>query len=276
MKMKFAIVDGKRVEAAPGLKGTCILCETDVIARCGKIRIWHWAHKTIQTCDHWWEPKTEWHRSWQDLFPLDWQEVVHRSETGEKHIADVKTAREWVLEIQYSALRPEERQARNEFYPKLVWIVNGTRRKNDQEKFFSALNAGKRICSQPLLIDTPSSACGLLQEWGNRRVPIFFDFLELERLWLLIPSPAEDRAFVLAFSRSNFIELHRGAPTQTGDDFEKFVNEVSELVSTYISGGNPVVPMAPPPAPHFNQLRWPLSYREYLARTYRARYRRRF
>lgn len=266
------MVDGKRVEPAKGLKGACILCETEVIAKCGKIRIWHWAHKTIQTCDHWWEPKTEWHRSWQDLFPLDWQEVVHHSETGEKHIADVKTAREWVLEIQYSALRPEERQARNEFYPKLVWIVNGTRRKNDQEKFFSALNAGKRICSQPLLIDTPSSACGLLQEWGNRRVPIFFDFLELERLWLLIPSPAEDRAFVLAFSRSNFIELHRGAPTQTGDDFEKFVNEVSELVSTYISGGQPVVSMAPPPPlPQVGLL----SYREYLARMYRARNQRR-
>lgn len=275
MKMKFAIVDGKRVEAAPGLKGTCILCETDVIARCGKIRIWHWAHKTIQSCDHWWEPKTEWHRSWQDLFPLDWQEVVHRSKTGEKHIADVKTAREWVLEIQYSALRPEERQARNEFYPKLVWIVNGTRRKNDQEKFFRALNAGIRIHPQQLLINAPSSECGLLQEWVNGRVPVFLDFREPDRLWLLIPFATNGRAFVLAFPRSTFIDFHRETPAQPGDDFEKLVNEVAEWVSVNIRGAQPAISMAPPPPPQINQLPGPLSYREYLARMYRARNQRR-
>ena len=53
--------------------------------------MWHWAHRGSRFCDPWWENETEWHRSWKGQFPVNWQEVVHQAETGEKHIADVKT-----------------------------------------------------------------------------------------------------------------------------------------------------------------------------------------
>jgi hypothetical protein len=62
-----------------------------MIAKCGQIRVWHWAHRAIRTCDPWWEPETKWHRDWKNQFPEDWQERIHKSEAGERHIADVKT-----------------------------------------------------------------------------------------------------------------------------------------------------------------------------------------
>lgn len=45
-------------------------------------------------------------------------------ESGEKHIADVKTDSGWVLEFQHSNINPKERLSRNSFYPKLVWVVD--------------------------------------------------------------------------------------------------------------------------------------------------------
>lgn len=37
--------------------------------------------------------------------------------------AEVKIEDGWVLEFQHSFLNPSERQARNDFYKKLVWII---------------------------------------------------------------------------------------------------------------------------------------------------------
>ena len=88
--MKFANVDGCRREAAPGLSGECPVCSEPTIAKCGDSRAWHWAHKRTRVCDHWWENETQWHRAWKNVFSETWQEVVHSSADGEKHIADVK------------------------------------------------------------------------------------------------------------------------------------------------------------------------------------------
>ncbi|MBK9982077.1 MAG: hypothetical protein IPP15_06550 [Saprospiraceae bacterium] len=74
--MRFAIVNGIRAEAAKGVKGICPSCESELIPKCGEHRINHWAHKGTRTCDAWWEPETEWHRSWKSNFSDDWQEVI--------------------------------------------------------------------------------------------------------------------------------------------------------------------------------------------------------
>jgi competence protein CoiA len=122
--MKFALVNGQRVEAQPHLSGDCPGCGSSMIARCGELRTPHWAHRgTRLLCDPWWENETQWHRVWKDQFPADWQEVVHRAEDGERHIADVKTQNGWVIEFQHSFLKAEERRSRDGFYPKLIWVV---------------------------------------------------------------------------------------------------------------------------------------------------------
>ena len=139
MKFKFAVVEGQRQEAQPRLSGKCPGCGAAMIAKCGQLRVWHWAHRGTRTCDPWWEPETEWHRNWKNKFPEIWQEIIHRSETGEKHIADVKTGSGMVLEFQHSNLHHDERVSRENFYPKMVWVVNGRRRVRDRARFFASL-----------------------------------------------------------------------------------------------------------------------------------------
>lgn len=134
--MKFGFVDGQKVEATKGAKGLCPCCNSELIAKCGDIKGHHWAHKGKRHCDPWWENETDWHRFWKNEFPIEWQEIVHIDEkTGEKHIADVKTETDWIIEFQHSRIEPEERKSRNAFYKKLVWVVDGTRRKTDIKQF---------------------------------------------------------------------------------------------------------------------------------------------
>src|SRR5215471_3563051 len=116
--MKFALVDGERREAQRGLSGKCPGCGRAMIPKCGerRLRVWHWAHRGTHTCDYLREPETEWHRAWKNKFPEDWQEKPHRSEDGEKHIADVKTDRGIVIEFQHSFLHRDERESREKFY----------------------------------------------------------------------------------------------------------------------------------------------------------------
>lgn len=101
------------------------MCNGDTIAKCGPQIIHHWAHKSLKHCDTWWENETEWHRLWKAEFPKEWQEVVHfNSYDGEKHIADVKTAKGLVIEFQNSPMSLGEMRAREDFYQNMVWIVN--------------------------------------------------------------------------------------------------------------------------------------------------------
>ena len=143
--MKFSLVNGQRQEAQPNLSGECPVCGQATVAKCGEVKIWHWAHKGRRTCDPWWENETEWHRTWKGQFPEAWQEVVHPANSGEKHIGDVTTDQGWVIEFQHSYLKPDERRSRDDFYPKLVWVVNGARRKRDAEQFRKALNQSGSI-----------------------------------------------------------------------------------------------------------------------------------
>lgn len=124
--MKFALIDKEKIEAAPGLRGICPVCSRNTVAKCGAVRVWHWAHSPQRHCDPWWENETEWHRSWKNLFPISMQEVVHRDEsTGERHIADIKTTEGIVIELQNSPISLDELKSREKFYQRLVWVVNG-------------------------------------------------------------------------------------------------------------------------------------------------------
>ena len=134
---------GARVEAQPGLSATCPRCKSAMLPKCGELKAWHWAHRGVRNCDPWWESETEWHRQWKDQFPADWQEIIRRAPDGEKHIADVLTDQEVVLEFQHSPLRREEREARESFYGKMVWVVDGKRRMRDRARFFASLGAAK-------------------------------------------------------------------------------------------------------------------------------------
>jgi hypothetical protein len=122
--MRFALVSGQRVEASARGRGMCPVCHAEVIAKCGTRRVSHWAHRGIRDCDSWAEGETDWHRAWKNNFPAECQEFIqHDGQSGEKHIADVRTSHGLVIEFQHSHLEPLERVARERFYGNMVWVV---------------------------------------------------------------------------------------------------------------------------------------------------------
>lgn len=141
--MRFALINNNRVEAQPQLTGICSCCSKPVIAKCGSRKIWHWSHKRKNDCDNWWEPETEWHRTWKSNYPIDWQEIsLIDVKTGEKHIADVRTVHNLVIEFQHSHIDPQERISREKFYKNMVWVVDGTRLKRDYPRFLKEWKDG--------------------------------------------------------------------------------------------------------------------------------------
>ena len=65
----------------------------------------------------------------------DWQEVPARDDTGGLHIADIKTPYGLVIEFQHSAIKPDEVEKRTNFYGRVIWIVDGTRRPTDPVQY---------------------------------------------------------------------------------------------------------------------------------------------
>ncbi len=205
--MKYALVNNTKTEATKGVKGFCPICGSELVAKLGEIKIHHWAHKGNRECDHWWENETEWHRLWKSNFPIEWQEVVHSDDNNEKHIADIKTNDGLAIEFQHSPIKPEERRSRNNFYKKIIWVVDGLRREADKSKFHKVLEEGTTIFSDSFnfhFTEFPEES-RIIREWINSKVPVFFDFNE-DSLWFLFPLNTSDVAYFVQVNRNLFIK----------------------------------------------------------------------
>ena len=265
--MKLALVDGQRREATPDLPGKCPSCGATMVAKCGDVRVWHWAHLGKRHCDFWWEPETEWHRDWKNQFPREWQEITHQAKDGEKHIADVKTDHGWVIEFPHSYIRPEELRSRDTFYPKLVWVVDGLRRKRDRVQFLNASKEGVPVGANSAVRRVVSDECTILREWAGSHALVFFDFGDEQVLFWRLAVGANGAAYVAPFSRAEFIDIYRNGATQAVRNFDELVKDLSNLVAQYESH---LRAQALKHAP-----RQPLrGFRRYLAR--REKFRRRF
>ncbi len=123
--MEFALTEeGQRVKAIPNGRAICPNCKSLVIAKCGDFNLWHWAHDNIENCDNWtYEPKTEWHVKWQNLFNENQREVFI-SKFSETHIADILTETKLVIEIQNSSITSTEVFERENFYDRMIWVIN--------------------------------------------------------------------------------------------------------------------------------------------------------
>lgn len=233
--MKYALVNEERREATERrLPGICPHCGAPVVAKPGTIRMKHWSHRGKLMCDRWWENETEWHRAWKGQFPAEWQEKRHQdNSTGEWHVADVKTAQEWVVEFQHSYLTIEERLSREAFYSNLIWVVDVTTREKTKARFIKALKGGIRVCTSPPIkkILFPEE-CALLRKWAGCRAPVFFDFGEGETpekstLGCLLPLGPDGGTYIVGFSRKEFINLLLGMGSQS--DFDAFAEHLKKL-----------------------------------------------
>jgi len=154
--MIWAIKNSEKIKAQPKQKALCPICNEELIAKCGKIKIWHWAHKSGTDCDDWYEPESAWHLNWKNLFPKKQQEVIIKKCVSEycysnklgtapihgaghfpcnhkncadcvfkKHIADIKTKTGLVIELQHSPISSENIKIREEFYDNMIWVLDG-------------------------------------------------------------------------------------------------------------------------------------------------------
>jgi hypothetical protein len=224
--------------AKAGLIDTCPGCGQPVVAKCGEHRIHHWAHKSNKTCDSWWEPETEWHRNWKSNFPVEWQECFLPDEqTGEKYIADVKSAFDFVVEFQHSAIKPEERISREKFYKNMVWVVDGTRLKRDWPRFQK--ESGDRLMNTGhpgfFFIHWPEEM--LPKMWLECSVPVIFDFMDIttsddsqtglkETLWCLLPGRAEGKTVICGINCKDFIN-------RVLEDSQLFADSADKLVAAF-------------------------------------------
>lgn len=123
-----ALVDGALRRATAGARGLCPECRGDVYARIPEHAIRHWAHTPlpdgqVRNCTRDSGEMSEWHRRWQwERQDLECIEVAQ----GE-HRADLINAGGVVIEIQHSSIPPEEIKAREAFWKRGVWLIDGTR-----------------------------------------------------------------------------------------------------------------------------------------------------
>lgn len=121
--MNWAIKNNEKIQAIPKERATCPLCNQEVIAKCGEINIWHWAHKQDFECDSFGEPESEWHLKWKNYFPKECQEVTIIKGL-KKHRADIQTKNGLIIELQNSPISLQEIREREKFYENMIWILN--------------------------------------------------------------------------------------------------------------------------------------------------------
>jgi competence protein CoiA len=107
-----------RVTATPRARASCPACSGEVLAKCGKIVSWHWAHVGAD-CDPWSEPMTQWHLDWQAEAPPERREVIMGP-----HRADLVTPDGRVIELQHSSISVDDIQAREAHYGPMAWIFD--------------------------------------------------------------------------------------------------------------------------------------------------------
>lgn len=216
--MKYALFEGKRVEPKKGLNAVCPFCGCEVIAKCGTVKMHHWAHTTVSNCDKWKENELPWHRNWKNQFPAEWQERIFiDTQTGEKHIADICTDHNFVIEFQHSPISEEEKRSREHFYKNMCWIADSSGER-DRKRFFDKAsflfqcygnidNFGSKIYT----IDNPLKI--LPKKWADRTVFVCLDFKGdsldpmYECLWSIVPILLQtDKAVTIQLNRQVFIE----------------------------------------------------------------------
>jgi hypothetical protein len=111
--------DGQMIEAAPKLEAVCPNCNKELVAKCGDLVIWHWAHQDLSECDPYWEPESAWHRDWKKLVMQQFCEVPING-----HRADIVADDGMVMELQHSAINLEEIAEREAAYGEMLWLFD--------------------------------------------------------------------------------------------------------------------------------------------------------
>lgn len=244
---RFAIVNGERLDisnAESAQHGSCPLCGSELVAKKGDIREPHWSHVKGRTCDAWYESKGKWHKWWQNRFDKNLQEVPRKSGSNneERHIADVFTTDNWVIEFQYSHLSVENVFIRENFYGDMLWVVNGTRLKRDKNKGEKLLDIKDFKISKTGMRYFILKGNEINQHWVNSHKLVFFDFFGKFNepsvgtdILCLLPEPVYSSRVMVRLTQDEFIEN-----IQSGN-IKSFVERIEECGREFKEIRRPIV-----------------------------------
>lgn len=219
------IVDIQTAITNKNLSYVCPICGEELIIKNGSIVTPHFAHKTNIDCDTFTHDMSEWHKWWQEAFPIRNREHVEelsitikeykkaairygfkRAATDKiidghsdddiivlKHRADIRACG-YIIEVQNSSISKEEFNERNWFYTKIgckvVWIFN----------LIWEYSYGKRISIHSRSSDKEhtiykwSYASKTLSDFRpqkNKNIIVFFQFFDEEKQ----PKPSRGKRY---------------------------------------------------------------------------------
>ncbi len=203
--MRYSYVNNIKVEPAKGLSGICPCCGSETISKCGNYKVHHWAHKNKTQCDPWWENESEWHRAWKNHFPIENQEIVFINNiTNEKHIADIHSPTDIVIEIQSYSIDDDEARAREAFYENMIWVVNGCKNDFDRVNFYLSVyhpHTEDRFLRKLRWVGRGK----ILAKWSYSTKPVYFDF-GTDLVWELLKYDVNTKeGLVKAHPKNEFI-----------------------------------------------------------------------
>lgn len=210
--MQFAILNGERTKPLKGLRAACPCCGELVIAKCGDFKVHHWAHLSRKMCDPWWETETDWHREWKEKFPESFREIVLFDEkTSEKHIADIKSHGNNIIEFQHSPISEEERISRETFYlqfgKNMTWVLDCSDRSFKFIFFQGFISDGKFEMEANKEIHWFGRS-KLFHKWAGSKAFVLLDFGDEILWWLRSFDPINKKIVVNPRYKSTFINRH--------------------------------------------------------------------
>jgi len=118
--MRIALVDGVRRVPTPGAKGICTGCGEELVAKCGQVNAWHWAHLPASECPYK-DDHSVWKNVWKGFFP---DEQVERWINGVR--VDIVGKGNIYIMLCDTSPSPEEAEKMEDLFgDKLAWILNG-------------------------------------------------------------------------------------------------------------------------------------------------------
>lgn len=115
--------NGDRILATPKQTGICGSCGETLIAKCGRINIWHWSHKAQSNCPYS-SKQSLWSYAWKSFFPVE-QIEIPVTNNGVTRIADIVTRYGEVIELRSDTPDPYEIEEIEDFYgSNQRWVFN--------------------------------------------------------------------------------------------------------------------------------------------------------
>ena len=159
----------------------CPHCEGEMTRKLGSVNAHHFAHRPHADCDLWYANhpgKSDWHKSMQELFPQECQEVKICSDADPSiwHIADVfierPTKNNLIIEFQHSTISWEAFYERTVFYrSNRCNIIDGKKVYNSVVWVFDCLQ--KKLYIKDI-VDEPG--CVHVEWPGRDKIRFFGEF----------------------------------------------------------------------------------------------------